>query len=325
MKKSRYILISFLVFIIGCILALHIDSKNYENEYLIIREKRRAVSELRTKFHVARTTYREYKSQENWDYMLKTAEQYFSGTVTNPLDYNSISWDIVSYYKKHNDFNALKLAQKFAKKAVEVNLDNGRVNDTYAAILFELGYIKEAIKQQRIAVDFVKMQNLEWLNLFIERLERYETYLDLEKVEIGKRYLDALLTKTDSTSVQLSNLIENKTTLLVFWNPTIETSREITRKLIPLQYKFKDNGLQIIGISKTNSSLKLLRTKQRIKEESFQWLNLIDINSKEKIWDKYEVINSNNANFLINKKGKVISINQNANEINLILENLLYK
>ena len=323
MKKSTYILIGFLTFFFGTILALHIDSKNYEDEYLVIREKERAVAKLRTNYHIARKTYNVYKSQENWDFMLKKAKLYFSGKVTNPSDYNSISWDIGYYYKKHNDFNALNLAKKWAKKGVEVNQKNGHMNDTYARILFELGDIEQAIKQQSIAVDFVKSQNLEWTNIYIERLERYKNYINLDKLEIGDKYVDALLTKIDSTSVKLSELIKNKTTLLVFWNPTIRTSRQVTRNLIPIYHKFKDKGLQIIGISETNSAIKLLRTKQRITEESFQWLNLIDISSREKVWDKYGVINSNNSTILIDKNGKIISINSSIEKLNSKLETLI--
>jgi peroxiredoxin len=325
MKKSTYILIGFLTFFFISLLALHIDSKNYEDEYLIIRKKAKAISELRTKYHVARKTYLEYKSQDNWDYMIKKAKLYFSGKVTNSLDYNSVAWDIVMYYKKHNDIASLKLANKWAKKGIEANPENGRINDTYAAILFELGDVEEAIKQQRIAVDYVKTENHEWSNLFSERLERYENYLDIDKVEIGSNYIDATLIKIDSIPVKLSELLKNKTTLLAFWNPTIGTSRQVNRTLIPLHHKFKDKGLQIIGISETNRALKLLRMKQRIAEESLQWLNLIDTDPKGKVWDAYGVINSNNANFLIDKNGKVISIDSNIDKLISEIEMLLKK
>ena len=323
MKKSTYILIGFLTFFFGSILVLHIDSKNFEEEYLVLRAQRKAVSKLRINYHEARRTYLEYKSQENWDWMLKKAKKYFSGNVSNPLDYNSIAWDIVMYYKKHNDIKALKLAEKWAKKGIKANKSNGRVNDTYAAILFELGNVNEAVAQQRIAVDFNKNREYEWSSLFKERLTRYESYIDLEKIAIGNKYIDAVLTKIDSTSIRLSQVIENKTTHIAFWNPTIRTSRQITKQLIPLHRKFKDKGLQIIGISQSNSPLKLLRVKQRIAEESLEWLNLIDVNSKVKIWDRYRVLNSNNATILIDKNGNVVSIDSNidklTSEINILL------
>jgi peroxiredoxin len=325
MKKSTYILIAFLIFLFGSILALHIDSKNYEEEYLVIREQQRAVAKVRSEYYLARKTYYEYKSQENWEFMLEKARKYFSEKVTNKLDYNSISWDIAYYYKKHNDLDALKLALELSKKGIEANPYNGPMHDTYARVLFELGYIKEAVNHQQIAVDYVTSENSESTNIYKERLERYKDYLNIDKVEIGDKYVDAILRQIDNSPVKLSELIKNKTTLLVFWNPTIRTSRQITRELIPIYHKYKDKGLQIIAVSEANRSIKLSRMKQRIDEESLEWLNLIDTNIKGKVWDAYGVIASNNAHFLIDKNGTVISIDSSKEELNSKLETLLNK
>lgn len=326
MKKSTYLLIGFLVFFFGAILTLHIDSKNYETEYLVIREKNRKISANRTAYFAARKLYYENKSAENWDNLLKEAKSYFSGIVTNPSDYNTIGWDVFMYYKKHNDVSALKLAEQWTKVGVKIQPKNGHINDTYAAIVFELGYTKKAIKHQTIAVDFTKTENNnDWNNLYTQRLERYKEYLVFDKVEIGDSYVDALLTSTNDKPIQLSQLVQNKTTLLVFWNPTIGTSKEITRKLIPIHQKFKEKGLQIIGIAKSNSPRKLSRIKENIQLENFEWLTLIDVNSDEKIWDKYGVINSNNANVLIDKNGRISSLNINANELKTKLKTLLDK
>jgi len=326
MKKSTYLLIGFLVFFFGTILTLHIDSKNYEAEYLVIREKNRKISVNRTTYFAARKLYYDDKSTENWDNLLKEAKSYFSGIVTNPSDYNTIGWDVFMYYKKHNDISALKLAEQWTQIGVKTQPNNGHINDTYAAIVFELGYTKKAIKHQKIAVDFTKTENNnDWNNLYTQRLERYKEYLDFDKVEIGDSYVDALLTSTNDKPIQLSQLVQNKTTLLVFWNPTIGTSKEITRKLIPIHHKFKGKGLQIIGISKSNSPRKLLRIKENIRQENLAWITLIDENSKENIWDKYGVINSNNANVLIDKNGNIITLNLNIEELNTKLETLLGK
>ncbi|WP_400077489.1 redoxin domain-containing protein [Winogradskyella sp. R77965] len=325
MKKSTYLLIGFLVFFFGTILALHIDSKNYEEEYLVIREKNIKSSEYRTAFFAARKLYYDDKSAENWDYLLQKAKLYFSSNVSNTSDYNTIGWDVFMYYKKHNDITALKLAEKWTQIGVKLDPKNGHINDTYAAILFELGFTKQAIKHQTIAVDFTKTENLDWRNHYTERLERYKDYLDYNKVEIGDRYIDAALTTVDDNSIPLSKLVKDKATLLSFWNPTIGTSKQITRALIPVHQKFKNKGLQIIGISKSNSPRKLLRIKENIQQENLEWLTLIDVNSNEKIWDKYGVIDSNNANILIDENGRIIAININAEELNVELETLLGK
>ena len=327
MKKSTYLLIGFLVFFFGTILALHIDSKNYEAEYLVKREINRKVSEHRTDFFAARKIYYDDKSAENWDYLLKKAKIYFSGKgATNTSDYNTIGWDVFMYYKKHNDISALKLAEYWTQIGVKIDPENGHINDTYAAILFELGRTKEAIKHQTIAVEFTKTQNkLDWRNLYTERLERYKDYLDFDKLEIGDSYIDALLTTANNKPIQLSTLVKNKTTLLSFWNPTIGTSKELIRKIIPIHQKFKEKGLQIIGIAKSNSPRKLSRIKENIQLENLEWLTLIDVNSDEKIWDKYGIINSNNANVLIDKNGRISSLNINANELKTKLKTLLDK
>lgn len=325
MKKSTYLLIGFLVFLFGTILALHIDSKNYEADFLVKREKNRKISEHRTDFFAARKIYYDNKSEKNWDYLLRKAKIYFTGHVMNPSDYNTIGWDVFMYYKKHNDITALKLAEQWTQIGVKLQPKNGHINDTYAAILFELGYTKQAIKHQEIAVDFTKTENRDWRNHYTARLERYKEYLNFDNLEIGDYYIDASLIAENNTPIQLSALIKNQTTLLAFWNPTIGTSKEITRKLIPIHQKFKEKGLQIIGITKSNSPRKLLRIKENIQKENLKWITLIDVNSDEKIWDKYEVINSNNANVLIDKNGRILDLNINAEELNTKLETLFGK
>lgn len=325
MKKSTYLLIGFLVFLFGTILALHIDSKNYEADFLVKREKNIKISEHRIDFFAARKIYYDNKSEKNWDYLLRKAKNYFTGNVINPSDYNTIGWDVFMYYKKHNDITALKLAEQWTQIGVKLQPKNGHINDTYAAILFELGYTKQAIKHQEIAVDFTKTENRDWRNLYTARLERYKEYLNFDQLKIGDYYIDASLIAENNTPIQLSALIKNKTTLLAFWNPTIGTSKEITRKLIPIHQKFKEKGLQIIGITKSNSPRKLLRIKENIQKENLEWITLIDVNSDEKIWDKYEVINSNNANVLIDKNGRILDFNIKAEELNTKLETLFEK
>ena len=90
------------------------SSGDFISWYVIFLEaafslKNRKTSEHRTDFFAARKMYYDNKSAENWDYLLKKAKIYFSDTVTNTSDYNSIGWDIFMYYKKHNDVSALTI------------------------------------------------------------------------------------------------------------------------------------------------------------------------------------------------------------------------
>jgi peroxiredoxin len=323
MKKSTYIIIGFLVFFLGTILALHIDSKNYEDEYIIKMKKEIAISKERNNFYAATTNFRNNKSLENWNDFVAKSKLYFVNTVTNQNDYNTVSGVIATHYRKYSDTASLRLAKGWAKKGMELNPKDGHMNDTYATVLFNSGDIEEAIEQQTIAVEIIREENHRWTDLYMNRLERYKNFLTIKRIKVGEKYIDANLFKTDNTPIKLSNLIDNKVTILAFWKPFTKFSPEKNRFLIPIYQNNRDKGLQVIGITGAQQTSKALNEK--IIEEHLPWINLIDANWKEQLWDKYGILSTDNTTVLIDKNGTIVSIGATEKELKIQLYTLLNK
>ena len=69
-----------------------------------------------------------------------------------PMDINNICWNIYENYRTFNDIATLKLAKEWEEKAHNALPNNHPINDTYAHILFDLGFVKEAIEHEALAI-----------------------------------------------------------------------------------------------------------------------------------------------------------------------------
>jgi len=87
-----------------------------------------------------------------WGNYTAKAKAYIALDNTEPRTINDITWNIYENYRKYDDINALKLAKEWEEKAHKALPDNHPINDTYAHILFDLGFVKEAIEHEELAV-----------------------------------------------------------------------------------------------------------------------------------------------------------------------------
>ena len=71
----------------------------------------------------------------------------------------------------------------------------------------------------------------------------------------------------------------------------------------------------------------LLRCVQTAKaaalQDSYPWLNLVELNDAGNIWFKYCVGNSGGGTFLVDQEGKILAICPTAEEVERILEKML--
>lgn len=60
-----------------------------------------------------------------------------------------------------------------------------------------------------------------------------------------------------------------------------------------------------------------------IEKDKYPWLNLIELENKNRIWDKYNISNSGGSTFLIDTRGIILAIHPDAEELDKILKGLL--
>jgi len=124
-------------------------------------------------YYLSIEMFQNENSRKNWDLMLSDGEKYFVLERVTFGEFNWFSWYIFSNYKIFNDAESLKLAYNLANKALELAPDVHYVNDTYAHILFDLGFITEAIKYERRAIELAKKEESDNIHQYKQSLDNF--------------------------------------------------------------------------------------------------------------------------------------------------------
>jgi hypothetical protein len=100
-----------------------------------------------------------------------------------------------------------------------------------------------------------------------------------------------------------------------------QNKSDYTNLMIPIYNEFADQGFTIIGVACEYKSTEAL--KKRMEIEKFPWINLLELDNQNGIWDKYGVSNSGGRTFMVDSKGKILAINPTAAEVRELLNKLL--
>jgi hypothetical protein len=91
--------------------------------------------------------------------------------------------------------------------------------------------------------------------------------------------------------------------------------------MIPLYNKYKDKGFTIIGVAGEFKNTD--RLVAFLEKNKWPWLNLVELDRKNAIWQKYGVNGGGGGIFLIDKEGIILAKDPTAKEVRKILESLL--
>lgn len=148
-----------------------------------------------------------------------------------------------------------------------------------------------------------------------------EDLLNSLNLKVGGKYINFTLPDLDGKKYQLSDVIDGKIALINLWatwcGPCIATSRT----MIPVYNEYKDKGFTIVGVAgESNNTDRLIKTLER---EKFPWLNLVELDHQNNIWNKYGIPNAAGKNFLVDTNGEIIAIDPTSEEIRRILNEKL--
>lgn len=138
---------------------------------------------------------------------------------------------------------------------------------------------------------------------------------------VGGMYIDFSASTIDGENIIASDIVARKVALLDMWASWCGPCRVTSKSYIPIYEKYKDKGFVILGVA--NEFKNTNAFKKAIEKDKYPWLNLIELENINRIWDKYNISNSGGSTFLIDSKGVILAINPDAEELDKILAGLL--
>ena len=141
------------------------------------------------------------------------------------------------------------------------------------------------------------------------------------KIKAGEKFIDFTAQDLDGKDFKISSLIENKVVLIDLWGSWCGPCISKTRTMIPIYEKYKDKGFSIVGVAREFKNADAL--KDRLSKENFTWINLIELNDKNGIWNKYAISTAAGRMLLVDKNGIILATDPSAEEINTILAHIL--
>ena len=144
-----------------------------------------------------------------------------------------------------------------------------------------------------------------------------EDLLNSLNIRVGGKYINFTLPDLDGKKHQLSDIIDGKIALINLWatwcGPCIATSRT----MIPVYNEYKNKGFTIVGVAaEIDNTDRLIKTLER---EEFPWLNLVELDHQNNIWNKYGIPNAAGKTILVDTNGEIIAIDPTSEEIRRIL------
>ena len=151
----------------------------------------------------------------------------------------------------------------------------------------------------------------------MELQQKISTFTSIKK---GGKYIDFTAPDFDGNSVTLSDRIKGKVALIDLWASWCGPCRRLSKSMIPVYEEYKDKGFTVIGVAREE---KLSNGINAAEKDGYPWLNLVDLQDENKIWEKYGVGNAGGSTFLVDRDGTILAVHPTAEEVRKILDSLL--
>lgn len=137
----------------------------------------------------------------------------------------------------------------------------------------------------------------------------------------GYRYIDVEAKTLEGKTVKLSSVLTGKVNLINLWGSWCGPCIVKCRKIVSLYARYKDRGFEVAGIAREFKDLKALRN--RLSQEQFSWVNLVELDDENGIWSKYVIANGAGLWVLTDQAGVILSVDPSPEELEKILQDKL--
>lgn len=202
------------------------------------------------------------------------------------------------------------------KKFQQEYIENNPTIVSYSFFLQDLIYNKEKIDVTLAKMNYQKLASANPKHPYNELALNLLNAID--NIKVGKKYIDFAAPDLNGHIVKLSNEISGQVALLDLWATWCGPCIAKSRTMVPLYNEFKDKGFTIVGVAGEFKNTD--RLDKFFEKEKWPWLNLVELDEQNNIWQKYGVDGSGGGIFLIDKNGEILAINPTAEEVRKELE-----
>ena len=246
-------------------------------------------------------------SQEETINLNKKAEELRSNNIDKTPEANKLIEKLEGIYKEEN---------LYAQKRQQEHMEKNPTIVSYSFFLQDLIFRKATIDINLARSNFKKLSqanpNHPYNELAIDLLNA------IENIKVGETYVDFSAPDLNGKLVKLSDEIKGKVALLDLWATWCGPCIAKSKTMIPVYNEHKDKGFTIVGVAgEYKSTTSLVKFLER---EKWPWLNLVELDRQNMIWQKYGADNSGGAMFLIDREGKILAKDPTADEVRFELE-----
>jgi len=233
--------------------------------------------------------------------------------------------DILRKTKTNLSEPARKIQDEISEiyKEEEIWVQNYRNENTniisYYLLLTELSYypknadiISSKNNFERLNTKFPNHPYMESVELKIS---------SLTNLKVGNKFIDFSLPDLNGNIFQLSDEINGKIALIDLWATWCAPCILNSRAIIPIYEEFKSKGFTVVGVAGEFENTENL--EKRLEIEKFPWINLVELDGANFIWEMYGIARSGGGMFLVDKDGIILAKEPTLNEVRDILEKII--
>ncbi len=192
-----------------------------------------------------------------------------------------------------------------------------------AALAILRSDVRTLVQQDKSIDEHLKVFNEKFSDGFNKNPMKIELMRDIAalKIKEGNPYPDFSAPDLEGNMLTLSEEIKGKVAVIDLWaswcGPCIRTSKSF----IPVWEKYKDKGFTIIGVARELDNTKAM--EEAIEKHKFPWINLVELNDRSNLWAIYGAGNGGGKVILVDKDGRIVDVEFDAETLEGHLERLL--